>query len=143
MVEQLTPRVFVLDSWPILEWIKGRQPTAHRFRALLESAAKGDLSLHMTRINRGEVLYSLRKPGAVPDPLRASSDFFALPISVTSIDDALVDEATELKARYPFSYADAFAAAYAVRLGVPLVTGDKEFRALVMDGLLKLEWLGE
>ena len=58
------------------------------------------------------------------------------------VDDALVDEAADLKSRYPIAYANAFAAVPAMRLGVPLVTGDREFRRLEADGLLSLRWVG-
>jgi len=73
----------------------------------------------------------------------ALQNFLSAPIKVPSIDDALVDEAVELKSKYSFAYADAFAAALAIRLGVPLVTGDIEFRAFELDGLLTLQWVGK
>jgi predicted nucleic acid-binding protein len=44
-----------------------------------------------------------------------------------------------LKARFPISYADAFAAALAQKYNCPLVTGDPELK--LVSGL-KLDWLG-
>ena len=46
-------------------------------------------------------------------------------------DRALILEAARIKADYPMSYADAFAAATAIQLGAPLWTGDPEL--LVAD----------
>jgi predicted nucleic acid-binding protein len=51
--------------------------------------------------------------------------------------------AATLKARYPISYADGFAAATAMLRQAPLVTGDPELRAMAKkEKVLRLEWLG-
>jgi predicted nucleic acid-binding protein len=44
-----------------------------------------------------------------------------------------------MKARFPLSYADAFALATAVRFRARLVTGDPEFEAA--EDLVEVEWL--
>jgi ribonuclease VapC len=51
----------------------------------------------------------------------------------------LVFEAAHLKARYPISYADAFAAALAKRNGAHLMTGDPEFKAVEPE--VAIHWL--
>ena len=58
-------------------------------------------------------------------------------IVTPSLQDIL--EAAALKARYPISYADAFAAQLALKTERPLVTGDTEFKAIAD---LELVWLG-
>jgi hypothetical protein len=45
------------------------------------------------------------------------------------------------KARYPIAYADAFAAALALELQAPLLTGDPDFQLLERDGALSIEWI--
>lgn len=133
--------LLVLDSWPVLEWLKGRQPVAVMFRLLIEEAFAGTKVLAMSRINYGEVLYSVRKDIPAPlvdDALRA---FHEIPVQFHSVDDAIVEEAAAIKARYAISYADAFAAALALRLGAPVLTGDKEFRLLGPLGV-QLHWVG-
>jgi predicted nucleic acid-binding protein len=124
-----------------MEWIKGREPASTSFDKILDLAEIRQIELHMSRINYGEVVYSIRKAVDIADPITALRAFLALPIHVHTADDALVDEAVELKATYTFSYADAFAAALARRLNVPLVTGDFEFRSLEAKGLLRLLWV--
>ena len=47
--------------------------------------------------------------------------------------------AAELKARYPISYADAFALASAIEHQAELVTGDPEFRQV--ENLVKIVWV--
>jgi predicted nucleic acid-binding protein len=132
----------VVDSWPVMEWIKRREPARTHFNQLIDDAVKGLSAIEMSRINYGEVICTIRKAPDLLDREEALHNFLSAPIKVHSVDDALVDEAAELKSKYPFAYADAFAAALAIRLGVPLVTGDPEFRALQLDGLLALQWVG-
>lgn len=136
------PELLVLDSWPLLEWIKGREPGRTRFVALTREAMAGRVAFHMSRINYGEAIYSIRKAPEVADVPEALRRLQGAPIDLHTADDALVDEAVELKSNYPFSFADAFAAALAIRLNAPLVTGDFEFRRLEIDGLLVLRWVG-
>lgn len=47
--------------------------------------------------------------------------------------------AARLKAIFPLAYADTFAAALAQRGGVPVVTGDPEFKRLA--GVVSVIWL--
>ena len=109
---------------------------------MLQRAEQGDPTLLISRLNFGEVLYSLRKPPALRSQARTDSDLHALPITLISVEDRHVDAAVELKSRFAISYADCFVAALAMEHGAPLVTGDPEFRKLESAGLLKLHWLG-
>jgi len=49
--------------------------------------------------------------------------------------------AARLKANYPISYADAFAASLAVIHNSYLLTGDPEFKTLVKKENIPIEWL--
>lgn len=87
----------------------------------------------------GEVYYkTIRSVGAV----RAKEfleNFFRLPIQVILPDSALIWEASEIKAAYPISYADCFAAATALRFEASVLTGDPEFKKIA--SLVSVEWL--
>ncbi|MEO7029194.1 MAG: PIN domain-containing protein [Acidobacteriaceae bacterium] len=131
----------LLDSWPIMEWLKGREPVATQFEGLIEGGLDGRFYFLMSRMNYGEVLYSIKKDFPSNRVEQAIQAFLEIPMEVYSVDDALVDEAVELKAVYSISYADAFAAALSLRLDIPLATGDKELLALKKIGL-KLHWMG-
>lgn len=131
----------VLDSWPILEWLKARQPTAPLFREIVEAALTGGLVLSMSRINYGEVLYSVHKAFRISRIAQVLKAFHEIPIRFYSVDDTFVEEAAVLKSFHAISYADAFAAALAIRLDLPLLTGDKELLQLQSTGL-KMYWLG-
>jgi predicted nucleic acid-binding protein len=133
---------YLLDSWPLLEWMKGREPAASQFEKFVNDALSGKIKLSISRMNYGEVLYSIAKDFAVSERARRLEDARNLPLTIYSINDGLLDEAVALKSVYSISYADCFCAAQAMRLGVPVVTGDPEFRILEADGLLKLHWIG-
>lgn len=60
---------------------------------------------------------------------------------VNIIDEALLLAAATLKASFPLSYADAFAAATAQIHHAVLLTVDPEFRALEEKELIKVQWL--
>ncbi len=78
----------------------------------------------MSAINRGEVLYSIwRKDG------RAGAQFIEERIRNSPIEVVLptidqIRDAAELKAQGGASYADCFAAALALELDLPVLTGD-------------------
>jgi len=129
----------VLDAWAILAWLEGG-PASSVIERLLEAAAQGQLELFLNLINAGEVYYILAKRHGLP----SAEEFFedldaAMPVHTVLPSRALVVRAAQLKSRYPISYADGFAAATALELAAPLVTGDPELRTVPQ---LELEWVG-
>jgi predicted nucleic acid-binding protein len=91
--------------------------------------------------HRASVL--LASPAARPQcrPWRRDPSFSPAYRSFEAVSNAFADviEAAKLKAQHAISYADAFAAATAIRRGAVLVTGDPEFRAL--EGTVTLKWI--
>jgi predicted nucleic acid-binding protein len=130
----------VLDSWPILEWISGRQPATDAVANLFAESEAGITRLFMSAINVGEVYYFLCKHHSegLAELWRSSSGTLPATIEVPNADE--IWEAAILKGHYPIAYADAFAAALAQKYQCPLMTGDPEFRAI--DGL-DLDWIGK
>ena len=129
----------VLDSWPILEWIKERQPATDIVENLLAGAESGAARLLMSAINVGEVYYYVCKyhSETLAESWRESSRTLPITIEVPTADE--IWDAALLKGRYPIAYADAFVAALAQKYRCPLLTGDPDFRA-VPD--LELDWIG-
>ncbi|MBB5632979.1 putative nucleic acid-binding protein [Cryobacterium mesophilum] len=110
----------VLDSWAIMRLLEGAEPAASRVQEQLDSG-----TATMSWINLGEVLYVLiRSVGS--DAANATVNDLEKQLDATLPDRATILEAAAIKARYRMSYADAFAAATAVRLEFPLWTGDPE-----------------
>ena len=132
-------RTRVIDSWPILEWIKERQPVTDLFENLLAEAQSGAIRLLMSAINVGEVYYYLRKYQGerLAESWRESSGTLPVTIEVPTMEE--IWDAALLKGQHPISYADAFAAALALKHRCPLITGDPELQS-IPD--LKLDWIG-
>lgn len=129
----------VLDSWPIIEWINGRQPATDGVAGLFSAAGVGKARVLMSAINVGEVYYFLMKQQqrTAAETWRRAAPTLPVTIDIPSVED--IWAAAELKGRFPISYADAFAAGLAQRCRCPVVTGDPEFRS-IRD--LELHWIG-
>ena len=83
--------------------------------------------------------YSIVKGDGAAAWAQAAKALEGLPIDFHSTTRALADSATDFKARFKLSLADAFAAALARERKAELVTGDAEFKPL--DQEIKIHWL--
>ena len=134
--------LLVIDSWPVMEWLKEREPTAELFEQILRSARDGDRLLLLSSINLGEIYYNCWNEW---DRLRADEvldGFSDLPIHVVHPTERDVIEAARVKGRYKISYADAFATVLALEYEAPVVSGDPDFLKLRTSGLIAVEWVG-
>lgn len=135
------PNSFVLDSYALIGYLEN-ESFSDRIQQALTQAKKGALRLYFHAIHIGEVYYIiLREQGQSVADL-AYSRIKALPIKrIDLIDEELLLTAAGLKARYPISYADSFAAALAMLNNCPLLTGDPEFKSLEKQGIISIDWL--
>jgi len=62
-----------------------------------------------------------------------------LPIKIIDVDRSTMYSAARLKATHPIALGDCFAAAEAIKMNYPVVTGDKEFKRL--GKMVKVEWI--
>ena len=134
--------IYIVDSWPVLEFFYRHEPARSRFFARLEAAERGELRLLISRINFGEIYYNIAIKQRLGEFPGMRFDIADVPWQVISVDDVLVDEAAELKSLYPISYADAFAVALARRHSAPVIAGDPDFKKLQVAGVVQLDWLG-
>lgn len=132
----------VLDSWAILSWLKGVSRATEHVRRLLEDSEKGNVELQMSLINVGEVFHILAKNVGINEAEEFLRDFKSMPIRSIPVPKALVMSAARMKAAYPISYADAFAAETARRADAPLVTGDPDFKRFIGGTVVQVEWIG-
>ena len=100
----------VLDSWPIIEWINGRQPATDEVAGLFSGAGAGKVRVLMSAINVGEVYCFLMKQQqrTAAETWRRTAPALPVTIDIPSVED--IWAAAELKGRFPISSADAFAA---------------------------------
>ena len=105
--------------------LEGTQPTASRVQDAIDSG-----HAVMSWINLGEVAYVVSRAFGADAMERTVRDLESA-VRVVLPDRALVLDAAAIKAEHAMSYADAYAAATAVRFGAELWTGDPE---LLVEG---------
>jgi len=130
---------WVLDSYAVLALLQG-EPGAEDVVKQIEAAQQGRSRVLMTWVNVGEVLYTIerrRGSDSVPQVLGLLE---ASAVSFVDVDRSLALMAASIKANHALAYADAFAAALAMREDAPLMTGDPEFGQL--EDQVSIHWLG-
>lgn len=132
----------ILDAWAVMVWLKGQQPGADLMRRLLETANRGGRRLSMNIVNLGEVFYLCVKARDLAYGQRVLETLHPRVMTISASDELVMLAAT-LKSRHAISYANGFAAATALLLDAPLVTGDPEIRTMAAsESALQLEWIG-
>ena len=104
---------YVLDSYALIGFLENEK-FASRVERLLKQARKGKTLVYLHALHLGEVYYiTLREQSQNMADL-AYARIKSFPVRyIDIIDDELLRNAAWLKANYPISYADAFAAALA------------------------------
>ena len=131
--------MIILDSWALLAWLQDERPAADEVDELLANVDRAPVA--MSRINAGEIYYVIAKSRSISRAEEFRRVQERMPITLASVTDDQVWRAARLKAIYPLSYADGFAAALALHRDATLVTGDREFEPLVDGEGLKIQWL--
>jgi ribonuclease VapC len=125
-----------------MEWLKDRKRAADYLDLLLAKAKLLEVRLFMSWINLGEVYYSTAREWGAGRADMVLTRVRELPINLLSVTDEAVLRAARLKAVHKLSYADSFAAALAIELRCPLLTGDVDFLPLEKAGILQVESIG-
>jgi len=132
---------YVLDSYAVIGYLED-EPFADWLQELLFSARKNRCRLYMHAIQLGEVYYITLREKGKPIADLAYTRIKNFPITIVdTIDEKLLLSAASLKAVFPISYADAFAAALSQICKAVLLTGDPEFERLEAKGVLSVKWL--
>ena len=139
----MNPR-YVLDTFAILAWM-GNEPGAEAVQAVLDRASKGAAGIAVSWVNLAEVYYIARRYAGGRDgeaaAIRAIQTVEALPVEIAVADKAASMAAARIKAAYPLSLADAFAASLAASNQAQLLTGDPEFKRLEQAHEIEVRWL--
>ena len=128
----------VLDSYALIAHLMGQPPGA-AVRDFLHRGASGEISLFMSVINLGEVVYTVEKRKGLAAAQDALSAIEELPIILEEATKAQALWAARFKAQFPIAYADCFALALAQSKGLPVLTGDREFARA--EALVPIRWL--
>jgi predicted nucleic acid-binding protein len=133
------PERKVIDSWAVIAWLLD-QHAASKVEAFLQEADTGNLQLLMSWINAGEVYYIVAKHSGRQKAEEFLLRLPSLPVRVVVPDENDIIAAARIKGSHRLSYADAFAAALAIREGASLITGDPEL--VELKDLLPVDWIG-
>ena len=132
---------FVLDSFALIGFLENEK-FASRVERLLKQARKGKTLVYLHALHLGEVYYITLREQSQNIADLAFARIKAFPVKyIDIIDDELLRKAAWLKANYPISYADAFAASLAIIHNSSLLTGDPEFKKLGKKEAISIEWL--
>ena len=131
---------FVLDAFALIAHFEA-ELGGEKVTRLLKDAGDGEISLAMSMMNVGEMVYIVSREQGIDKAKTVLADLQAFPIAFYDATEERILAAAWLKAKYPISYADAFAASLAIELNASLVTGDSEFKTFKEK--LSLFWLDQ
>jgi predicted nucleic acid-binding protein len=129
---------FLFDSYALLAFFQ-KEKGAKIVYNILEKSRQQRIDRLICIINLGEIIYMTKKLFGDQKKLEILGRIHQLAFKVLPVPDELVYQAAEIKAEYPLSYADCFAAACALNHDATIVTGDPEFRHI--EHLVKIEWI--
>src|SRR5574338_297907 len=133
-------RKIVLDSFALIAFFR-QEPGYELVHDLLVKISSDEAEGYMTTVNVGEIYYMMSRKSNSRYAEEAIHDLLHFPIHIIEADLKLTLEAARLKARYPISYADAFAAALTINRKATLITGDKEFESLKRETNFKIKYI--
>ena len=130
---------YVLDSFAVLAFLR-KEPGGSEVIDILRQASDGGVHVLMSWVNAGEVAYIVERLSGRPRSNLILGSLEAMPISFIPADRDLALAAARIKARFALAYADAFAAALALKSGGAVLTGDPEFKLLEAE--VPIHWIG-
>jgi ribonuclease VapC len=131
---------YVLDSFALLAYLEGEAGML-KVQAALEGAAAGRHRVYLSLVNLGEVVYVVERERGLIEAQQTLAAVDQLPLEVLPVTRPTVLAAAYVKARFPLSYADAFAVVAAQERAATVMTGDPEFEPLAEAGLIAIDWL--
>lgn len=130
---------YVLDTYAVLGYFLD-EPCADSIAEILEKARKNEIKLYMSWINVGEVYYIIQRRYGRKDAIDLVENLKAWPVELVGVSDEQVIVAGDVKAKFPLSLGDSYAAALTIMVRGILLTADMEFRPLE-NHLVKIKWL--
>lgn len=131
-------KTYVLDSFALLTLLC-KEPGQDDVALALHEAATGKTRVLMSWVNVGEFIYIIERRWGREKVHQALGTLEATEVEIVEVGRELTLKAAALKAVHPLAYADAFAAALAMRENAILMTGDPEFEQLT--AFVHIHWL--
>jgi ribonuclease VapC len=130
--------VYVLDSYAVLALL-GDEAGAEGVKTVLKRVQQGTARVLMSWVNVGEVAYIVERRQGKEKVHQVLGRLEATEVELVEIGRELALKAAAIKADYPLAYADAFAAALAIKVAGVLITGDPELESVA--GVVDIKWL--
>ncbi len=131
---------YVLDSYAVLTYFQNEKG-ADQVEEMLRGAVEGKITLFLSTVNLGEVVYITQRKVGEEGRRKLLSALDLLPLTVIDADRALALLAAGIKAKHAISYADCFALALALQSRGAVITGDPEFKKA--EKIAPIIWLPE
>ena len=129
---------YVLDSFAILALL-GNETGSDTVSEILQQTQEDTAQTLMTWVNVGEVAYIIERRWGTGQVYRVLGNLEATKVKIVPAERDLALAAAHIKAEHAIAYADAFAAALAIKENATLVTGDPEFASL--EDFLSIQWI--
>lgn len=126
------------DAYAILCYVQG-EPGGQRVKDILTACREQQMTSCMSKLNLGEVYYKTIRSMGQDQADELLEVFNQLPVEQIGLSDDLLWAACRLKAQYPMSLADCFAAVTAMQEKAVLLTGDPEFKQV--EDRVQIEWI--
>jgi ribonuclease VapC len=130
----------VFDSFALIAFFR-KEEGYELVRDLLVKISTDETEGYITTVNIGEIYYMISRKSNPKNAEEAIHDLLHFPLHIEEADLKLTLEAAKLKAKYPISFADAFAAALTINKKATLITGDDEFEALEGETNFKVKYI--
>jgi ribonuclease VapC len=129
---------FLFDSYALLAFFQNERG-AETVLEFLKETKNSSIEPLICVINLGEILYITKRRFGDAKKIEILGRIHQLSFNIIPVTNDLVFEAAEIKADYPISYADCFAAACAIDQSAEIVTGDPDFKKV--EHLVKIHWI--
>ncbi len=129
---------YVLDSYAVLAYLFGEEGGDEVEETLL-AARSGRTNLYLNLINLGEIYYIVYRKNGEGVANRAIALVKGWPLEIIAPDEMMTLMAARIKAKYPISYADAFAVVTGITRDAAITTGDPEMESV--KNLVKIFWI--
>lgn len=131
---------YVLDSYAIVAYQFGEKGK-DKIEEILLAASSGNVKLYLNLINFGEVYYIIHRNKNETIASKAIAMVKRWPLEIIIPDEKLTLVAARVKAKYPLSYADAFAISTAIKMNAMVITGDLEIKKV--ENIVRILWIGK
>jgi len=132
---------YVLDAYAVLGYFLD-EPCADSVAEILELARRNEIRLYMSWINLGEVYYMIQRRYGRKEAITLIENVKAWPIELVDVSNEQAIAASDVKAKFPLSLGDSYAAALTIQVQGILLTADNEFHPLE-NKLIKVKWLAK